>query len=70
MAIVRSFPVKDRNGDQLTVYEFQDRRFLKKIRRMKLCTGETVRQIDGELFVVGTGERLSLDVEEESQDAA
>lgn len=58
MAFVRTFPVTDRNGDQLTVYEFQDRRFLKKVRRLKLCTGETVRHIDGDLIVLGTGERL------------
>jgi hypothetical protein len=51
--------VTDRNGDQLTVYEFHDRRFLRKVRRMKLCTGETVQQFDGELIVVGTGEQLT-----------
>lgn len=62
MAIVRSIPVTDRNGDQLTVYEFQDRRFLRKVRKMKLCTGEPVREFDGELVVLGTGEKLvSLD---------
>jgi len=60
VAVVRTIPVQDRNGDQLTVYEFQDRRFLKKVRRMKLCTGETVRQMDGNLYVLGTGERLTL----------
>jgi len=58
MGIVRKIPVKDRNGDQFTVYEFQDRRFLRKVRRMKLCTGEIVQQHDGELFVIGTGEKL------------
>jgi len=59
VAIVRTIPVTDRNGDQLTVYEFQDRRFLRKVRKMKLCTGEMVRQFDGELVVIGTGERLT-----------
>ena len=63
MAVVRTIPVTDRNGDQLTVYEFQDRRFLRKVRKLKLCTGETVRQIEGELVVLGTGERLSRAVE-------
>jgi len=60
VAIVRTIPVTDRNGDQLTVYEFQDRRFLRKVRKMKLCTGEPVREFDGELVVLGTGERLTL----------
>ena len=58
MAVVRTIPVTDRNGDQLTVYEFHDRRFLRKVRKMKLCTGEPVQQFDGELVVIGTGERL------------
>jgi hypothetical protein len=55
---VRSIPVLDANGDQFTLYEFQDRRFLRKVRRMKLCTGETVEQLGDELVVIGTGERL------------
>lgn len=59
MALVRAFPVKDRNGDRLTVYEFHDGRFLKRIRRMKLCSGETVQLIEGQLVVIGTGERLT-----------
>jgi len=58
VAVVRTIPVTDRNGDQLTVYEFHDRRFLRKVRKMKLCTGEPVQQFDGELVVIGTGERL------------
>ena len=58
MAFVRSFPVKDRNGDQLTIYEFHDRRFVRKIRRLKLCTGEAVQRIGNDLVVTGTGERL------------
>lgn len=56
---VRSIAVRDANGDQLTVYEFRDRRFLRKVRRMKLCTGEMV-ELDGNGFVIiGTGERLT-----------
>ena len=58
MAFVRSYPVKDRNGDQLTIYEFHDRRFVRKVRRLKLCTGEAVQKIGSDLVVIGTGERL------------
>jgi hypothetical protein len=58
VAFVRSFPVKDRNGDQLTIYEFHDRRFVRKVRRLKLCTGEAVQRIGNDLVVIGTGERL------------
>ena len=58
MGCVRTIQVTDRNGDAFTLYEFQDRRFLKKVRRMKLETGEVVREIDGALVVVGTGETL------------
>jgi hypothetical protein len=60
MGLVRKIPVLDRNGDQFTLYEFQDRRFLRKVRRMKLETGETVHEKDGALIVSGTGEKLTL----------
>jgi hypothetical protein len=58
---VRSIPVEDENGDQLVVYEFQERRFLFwKVRRFELDTGEFVRLVDEARFVVAaTGERLS-----------
>ena len=59
MSYVRSIPVKDASGDEFIVYEFQDRRFLKKVRRLKLCTGETVQEIDGTLVIAGTGEALT-----------
>jgi len=55
---MRTIPVKDANGDEFTVYEFEDRRFLRKVRRMKLCTGERVERLGGELFIAGTGEKL------------
>jgi hypothetical protein len=55
---VRSIAVTDRNGDQLTVYEFQDRRFASKVRRLRLCSGEGVHRMGDELIVIGTGERL------------
>jgi len=57
---VRCIPVEDATGQGLTVYEFHDRRFLKKIRRLKLCTGETVAGVGDKTFViVRTGERLT-----------
>lgn len=58
MGFVRTIPVKDANGDEFTVYEFQDRRFLRKVCRMKLCTGEIVERLGDELIIAGTGERL------------
>jgi hypothetical protein len=57
---LRSIPVKDANGDELTVYEFHERRFLRKLRRMELCTGEPVEAVDDQVFVlVSTGEKLT-----------
>lgn len=58
MGYVRSISVTDRHGDAFTLYEFQDRRFLRKVRRLKLETGELVQEIDGALVVVETGEKL------------
>jgi hypothetical protein len=56
----RSIPVKDANGDELTVYEFHERRFLRRVRRMKLCTGELVEAVDEDVFVlVSSGEKLT-----------
>jgi hypothetical protein len=55
---VRSIPVTGENGDELVVHEFHTRTFLKKVRRMKLCTGEAVQAEDDSFVVVGTGERL------------
>jgi hypothetical protein len=51
--------VADSHGDQFTLYEFHDRRFLRKVRRMKLETGELVQERAGELVVVATGEKLA-----------
>ena len=59
MGIVRTIAVTDRHGDEFTVYEFQDRRFLRKIRQMRLCTGEVVQEVNGALVVAGTGETLT-----------
>ena len=58
MSYVGSIRVLDAHGDEFTVYEFRDRRFLRSVRRMKLETGELVQEIDGELVVPETGERL------------
>lgn len=58
MGSVRTIPVKDANGDEFTVYEFEDRRFLRKVRRMKLDTGELVTLVDGALVIAATGEKL------------
>jgi hypothetical protein len=60
VSYVRSIPVRDANGDDFTLYEFQDRRFLRKVRRWTLCTGEAVLKIDGALIVARTGEELTL----------
>lgn len=60
MEYLRGIPVRDGNGDELTVYEFHERRFLRRVRRMKLCTGEPVEPLDDRHFVlVSTGERLT-----------
>ena len=59
MGIVRIIPVMDTNGDELTVYEFHHRRFLRKVRRLKLCTGELVEALDDNTFhLPATGEKL------------
>lgn len=58
MGIVRTIPVRDANGDEFAVYELRDRRFLRKVRRMKLDTGELVHLVDGMLVVAETGEKL------------
>lgn len=59
MSYVRSIPVVDEKGAGLTVYEFRDRRFLTKVRRYKLCTGEAVEPAETDTFtVVATGEEL------------
>jgi hypothetical protein len=55
---VRSIPVRGENGDELTVYEFLDRRFICKVRRHKLDTGELVQALDGDTFQLPTGEKL------------
>ena len=60
VSFVNSIPVVDAKGDELTVYEFHDRRFIRKVRRLKLCTGEMVDYADGNSFIVtATGERLT-----------
>ena len=58
MSYVRSIPVVDARGAEVTVYEFHDRRFLKRVRRMKLCTGELVVESGDGFVIVATGEKL------------
>lgn len=58
MSYVRSIPVRDARGDELTIHEFQDRRFLKKVRRLKLDTGELVHAVEDAFVIVATGELL------------
>jgi hypothetical protein len=57
---VREIAVRDGNGDQLTVFEFRDRRFIRKVKRWKLDNGETVEAIDADTFQLACGERLTL----------
>ena len=62
---VKAIPVRNANGDQLTLYEFQDWQYLSKVRRLKLCTGELVESVDEATFkIVGSGERLTRIAEE------
>ena len=52
MGTVRSILVRAANGDELTIYEFQDRRFIGNVRRLRLCTGELVEPADDQSFVL------------------
>ena len=62
---VTAIPVRDANGDTLTLYEFQDWRYLSKVRRLKLCTGELVESVDEATFkIVSSGEQLTRIAEE------
>lgn len=58
MTYVGSIRVRDANGIDLALHEFRDRVFLRKVRRMKLETGEIVQEVEGQLIIVGTGEKL------------
>jgi hypothetical protein len=58
VSVVRSIPVQDANGDQLTVYELQDRRFIRRTRRLQLCTGELVHSLNDDTFQLPSGELL------------
>ena len=59
VVLVRKIPVTDRHGDEFTLYEFEDRYFLRKVRRLKLETGELVElAADGSLVIVGRDETL------------
>lgn len=58
MSYVRSIPVRDARGEELTIHEYHDRRFLKKVRRLNLDTGELVHAVDDAFVIVATGEML------------
>lgn len=59
VAFVRVIPVEDGNGDRIALYEFQERRFIRKVRRLKLETGERVEPFCETTFIVpSTGEKL------------
>jgi hypothetical protein len=66
--VIEAIPVRDTNGDELTLYEYQ--RFVPLLtvlglrrgagrKRLALDTGEPVRRVDHDTFViVGTGAPL------------
>jgi len=58
---VRSIVVKDGNGDDVMLHEYLHRRFvIRRVRRLKLDTGELVDHLGRDTFVViKTGERLT-----------
>jgi len=58
MGIVRTFPVIDANGDRFTVFELRERRSLRFVRRLKLCTGEPVAMLGDRLVIESSGEEL------------
>ncbi|MBV9528329.1 hypothetical protein [Sphingomonas sp.] len=58
MSKVTAIPVIDGNGDHVTIYQFEDRRFIRHVRRFKLDTGDAVERIDDETFVLANGETL------------
>jgi hypothetical protein len=67
--VIRAIPVRDAHGDELTLYEYQifvphlTTMGLKRgaaTTRLALDTGEEVRRVDDDTFViVATGERLT-----------
>ena len=60
MNYVRSIQVTNSQGDELTLHEFVERRFLTKRLQVKLDTGELVSQVDDQTFrIVATGEMLT-----------
>ena len=65
--LIRTIPVRDANGTQLTLFEFQQSvqrrgmfglRFTAKRRRMQLDTGEAVDYVNETTFKLATGEKL------------
>ena len=58
MEFVRAIPVRDESGADLLMYEFEEQRFLRKVRRFALCTGEGVEQSGKSFKIAATGEKL------------
>jgi len=50
--------VEDVQGKRFQVHEFRGRRFLKRVRKFVLESGEAVRKIDFDNYEVGNGRRL------------
>jgi hypothetical protein len=66
MRMVRTIPVRDANGDQLSLYECENFRrmpilgFRRRASCFKLETGELVDRVDDQTFAVAsTGETLT-----------
>ena len=65
--VIRAIPVRDSHGDELTLYEYEvsqptvmSASRAGETTRLALDTGEAVRRIDDDNFVVAaTGERLT-----------
>jgi hypothetical protein len=67
--MIRSIPVRDANGDALTLFEYLERqatatrlgaRFTRQERKFSLCTGEAAEPLDGATFIlVGKSEKLT-----------
>jgi hypothetical protein len=56
---VKKIPAANANGDSVTVYAFEDRRFVSKVRNYMLCTGDAVEVAERDTFrVISTGQQL------------
>ena len=52
-------PVEDASGSRIYVYEYTGRRTFRRVKRYMLDTGEPVRRVDEQAFVIiAIGEKL------------